>query len=352
MSITLILSAIAVLLQLQFMSTKDLGFDQSNVVTIENIGTLGNNKEGLRQQLNKLSQVSNSTFVSPTPAGQGVMIYTYRTPGMQEDITLNTMITDEKFLETLDVRLIKGRNFDSQIDTDSTAAIVNETALQELMLPENPIGNEINKGLKVIGVVKDFHFQSPSQKIAPLVMIFRPQAGSLSIKLTGNVNSFLTSLQSEWAKLSPDEPIKYSFLDQNFEILLTKERTFAKIIAFFTGLAIFISCLGLFGLSVFTAEQRTKEIGIRKVCGASLTSIIILLNKNFSILIGISIIISIPLSAYIIHQWLLGFAYQVTVQPWVYGVGAISALLLAWITVGFNSYKAALTDPAKTLKNE
>ena len=183
-------------------------------------------------------------------------------------------------------------------------------------------------------------------------MIFRPQAGSLSIKLTGNVNSFLTSLQSEWAKLSPDEPIKYSFLDQNFEILLTKERTFAKIIAFFTGLAIFISCLGLFGLSVFTAEQRTKEIGIRKVCGASLTSIIILLNKNFSILIGISIIISIPLSAYIIHQWLLGFAYQVTVQPWVYGVGAISALLLAWITVGFNSYKAALTDPAKTLKNE
>ncbi len=350
MSITLILCAIVVLQQLQYLGTKDLGFDQENVINIENINDLGS--EAFRQKLNEQSQVANSSFIFPAPGSQGIVIYTYRTKDMQEDVTLNTMMVDDKAINTLGFRLLEGRTFDPLRDTDSTAAILNETAVRDFGLEGEAIGAEINKGLKVIGVVSDFHFHSTGEKIAPVVMIFKPKGYSISYKLSGNINEFIEQARMEWAKFSPEEPLQYSFIDQNFEKLLEKEKIFAKTITFFTALAIFISCLGLYGLSVFTAEQRTKEIGIRKVCGASAQSIVILLNKNFTKLILISIVLSIPTSIYIIGQWLSNFAYQIELNPLVYIGGSLSALMLAWITVGFNSYAASMSDPVKTLKSE
>ena len=206
--------------------------------------------------------------------------------------------------------MLKGRNFNKDLASDSSSVILNESAVKALGL-EEPIGAKLNDNLTVIGVVHDFHWESLRNPIAPAAIQLGKNYYQLGFRLSGdNTQAFIKAMETRWKQLVPDEPIQYHFLDDNFGELLTKEKIFGKAIGFFTGLAIFISCLGLYGLSAFTAEQRTKEIGIRKVLGATTTAIVIMLNKKFTRLVIIAMCIAVPTSVYLMVQWLQGFAYR------------------------------------------
>jgi putative ABC transport system permease protein len=235
----------------------------------------------------------------------------------------------------------------------SSVAILNEAAVRDLML-DHPIGEKINQKPEtiVIGVVKDFHFKSIHEQIEPLVMVYRPKGSYLTLKLTGNPQPIIDMAQENWIALVPDEPFKYYFVDDAFEQLLKKDKIFAAVISYFCVLTIVISCLGLLGLSLFAAEQRTKEIGIRKVMGASVKSILVLLNNRFTKLIILAIILSIPLSWYVANQWLSRFIYRIYFYWDAFAVTALLMTVLAWIAITTSSWRIVSKNPVETLKCE
>jgi putative ABC transport system permease protein len=291
------------------------------------------------------------------PGSKRILTFaTYHTDRLENELTINTYFGDHAYVDILGMRLIKGRTFDRDLASDSSALVLNEAAADALGISENPIGALVNKKSKVIGVVSDFHWESLRSEIAPtIIALTAPEYknSQLAFKLQPKaVNSFLTAAEARWKLFNPDEDFRYHFLDDNFGELLAKEATFASSINIFTGLAILISCLGLFGLSAFTAEQRTREIGIRKVLGATVASIVILLNRKFTLLVAIAVVVSIPLSVYIANQWLSNFAYRVELNALMFGIAVASALLLAWITVSYHSIRASSVNPAETLKYE
>lgn len=351
-SVCLVAFILIILKQLHYLHNKDLGFDKENLMVISNMDVLRGNKAAFRNELAQLQQVKSVCFTSNAPAGNAFWVSTYQTKEMQESLSLNTMPGDENMLETFGMKLIVGRNFDLRSDTDSTAAILNESAVKELGLNDDPIGVEINRGLKVIGVVSDFHFKGVQNKIEPLVIRYQKEGFQLALKLSGNINNFIEQAEASWKKFSPDEPFQYSFVDENFARLLKKERTFSKIIAFFSILAIIISCMGLLGLSMFMAAQRTKEIGIRKVLGASVQSVLFLLNKSYTRIILISMVIAVPVTVYLAEQWLSNFAYHITTGWDVFAITLVVVTLLTWLTVGGSSLSTALKNPVETLRYE
>jgi putative ABC transport system permease protein len=251
------------------------------------------------------------------------------------------------------MRLIKGRSFDKNLASDTASVILNEAAVKTLDLGDEPIGAIVNEKQHVIGVVSDFHWESLRNEIAPVAILLNNNKTELGFKLESQaIPSFLKAAETKWKQLVPDEPFQYHFLDDNFGELLKKEAVFGKAINFFTLLAIFISCLGLYGLSAFTAEQRTKEIGIRKVMGATASNIILMLNKKFTLLVLMAIFISLPLSIYITQQWLEGFAYRAQPGVGIFLFSILSSLIIAWMTVSYHSFKASVINPSETLKYE
>jgi len=336
------------------MQTKDLGFDQQNEVTIDNASVLGPSAESFKNELSREAGVVNSCFHGGEPGSKRILaFYTYQTPSMENAITINTYFGDADYVSLMGYHLIKGRTFSKDLASDTAGVILNEAAVRTLGLGDQPIGALVNKSQRVIGVVSDFHWESLRNSIAPTAIIQSKEKWQIGFRLSGNsIPGFLKKAEGLWNKIVPEEPFQYHFLDTNFGELLEKERVFGKAITFFTLLAIFISCLGLYGLAAFTAEQRTKEIGIRKVLGASAANIVILLNKNFTRLVLISIGIAVPAAFFTVSLWLEGFAYRTPVAIWVFAASVISALLIAWLTVSYHSLKAALIDPAKTIKYE
>ncbi|GHN03227.1 ABC transporter permease [Cytophagales bacterium WSM2-2] len=353
-SILLITCAIVVQSQLQFMSKKDLGFDQNNVLTIDRIDLLKTKASTFRDELMRQQGVSRSSFHMGQPGSKRIMsFYTFQTPKMDHPVSISTYFGDDEYLPLSGMRLIKGRNLNKDLASDSSSVILNEAAVKALDLGSDPIGATVNDKQKIIGVVSDFHWESLRNTIAPLAIVLGKEKSELSFKLDpSTTSSFLKTAELKWKEMVPNEPFQYHFLDSNFGELVEKEAVFGKAVGFFTLLAIFISCLGLYGLSAFTAEQRTKEIGIRKVMGASSSTIVLMLNKQFAILVGIALLISIPLSVFIAQQWLNEFAYRIPLGIPVFVIAAVSSLAIAWLTVSYHSVKAALTNPADSLKYE
>jgi len=351
-AIGLIASSMIVFQQLKYMQEKDKGFEMEGVLVIENAGKLGPQAEAFRQEAGQQSQVESTAFSGRIPTDGSVWMYTYQTPEMEEALTIQTFPVDADVLPTLGMRLLKGRNFSKEIASDSTAAILNEAAVRALGL-EDPIGAEINEGQRVIGVVHDFNFQSLKHQVEPVAMTYAPAGGRLALKLRGrDMAGFLAALQDTWQRFSADEPIRYFFLDDNFAQLAASERTLSRAIAAFTLLALLIACLGLFGLAAFTAEQRTKEIGIRKILGASVANLVGLLSKDFLKLVALALFIALPLAWYAMHRWLQNFAYRIDIEWWVLALAAVLALLVAFLTVSVQSMRAAMANPVEALRSE
>jgi putative ABC transport system permease protein len=353
-SLCLMMCAAVIIRQMDFMKTKDLGFDQQNVITIDNLHQLAEHTDAFRNQLTKLTGVSVTSLHSGEPGNQSVITSNgYRSKEMQEDVMINTYPGDEQFIPLMGFHLLSGRIFNKELASDSSAVILNEAAAKLLELKE-PVGTVLENNIKVIGVVKDFHWQSLRQEIAPTAFLLgRNNYHQLSIRLDNAAASkILEEAEAEWKTLVPDEPLRYHFLDDNFGQMLENEKVLGKAVVFFTVLAIFISCLGLYGLSAYTTEQRNKEIGIRKVLGASSSHIVLMLNRKFTLLVVISALIATPMAIYFMNKWMQGFAYRTELQVWIFASAILCALLIALFTVSFHSIKASMTNPVETLKYE
>ena len=352
-SIVLIICSILVYQQLQHLKKVDLGFDRENVLVINNIDALGGSKEAFKEKLAQHSAVKTVSFNKRVPAGSSVWLYSFQSEAMDQDEGFQTFIGDENYLDAMGFRLLEGRNFNRDIASDSTAVILTKSAARDLLLGDKVLGAELGAGYHVVGVVSDFTYQGFDAKPDPVVILYNPEGYRLSVRLTGNQTSeFISYMNTQWQLLTPDKPVNYAFVDDNFESLMVKERTLGKTISFFTSIAILISCLGLFGLAAFTTEQRQKEIGIRKVLGASVKSVVMLLNKKFFQLVLVAVIISMPLAWYLMKLWLQNFEYKMEVNYLVFIISGAIALFVAWITVSYLSITAASANPVDTLKDE
>lgn len=358
-SIVMIIGTTIVYDQLQLLRNADKGFDTEQIVTL-NIGD-----PGLQQSVavlkNKLEQ--NPAITATTRAG-GMPGRTFGRRGVvpegasQEDTWIVSVLTfDESYVELMGMEIVDGRMFDRDIQTDQQQAIlINEAMAKELAWDE-PVGKQIGFGQNqrtIIGVVKDFHFASMRFKIEPLAMFFNPNGGgNLAIKFNAdNVAETMGFVQETWNEIYPNSPIEYRFFDEEFGQQYVSDERFGRLVFSFTWLAIFIACLGLFGLSAFTAEQKTKEIGVRKVLGASISGIVVLLSKQFTRLIIVAMVLASPLAYFMMDAWLNDFAYRIDINWWWFLISAVAALVIALLTVTFQSVKAALINPAKSLRCE
>ena len=359
-SIFLIIGTLVIYNQLHYIQNKDLGFNRSQVLTINSVNTL-DNPQILKQEIKQLPGVINATLTSYLPVAG------YRTIGFVSADQKNSQSTqlwkvDEDYLNTMSMELKKGRGFSAQFKTDSTAVIINETAAKILGYTNDPINKpllkwvekDVKKNYTIIGVVKDFNFSSLRDNVEPLVMVMENDwLARLSVRVnTRNLPALLAQIESKWKTVAPHEQFEYSFMDADFDTLYRTEQRMGNLFIAFTALAIIIACLGLFSLAAYAAEQRNKEIGIRKVLGAGVSTLVAMLSKDFIKLVFISIIIATPLAWLVMNKWLQGYAYRQNIQWWVFVVTALVTVVIAFATISFQSVKAAMTNPVESLKNE
>lgn len=358
-AIFLLISTFAVFKQMSYVQDTNLGFNQESIIYFAPPTELYNRKEAFRQNLLQHSAIQSATFSNGTP-GMSNSTWGYNFPDLKiEGQTMNTMIIDFDYLKTYGLEIVEGRNISSEFSTDSSDAyLINETAVRDLML-ENPIGTTIQATDghgpgKIVGVVKDFHYRSLHKKIEPLVLRHdQNNMWCMSVKFSeGALKEGLAAVESEWKKIVPDYPFNYEFVDDTIARQYKAEQNTGVLLTSFSALAIIIACLGLLGLTAFMTEQRKKEIGVRKVLGASVASVVLLLSKDFSKLIIIAFVIVVPIAWYAVNQWLNDFAYKVEVSPLVYLGAGLSILIVAFSSMAYQSIKAAVVNPSDTLRNE
>ena len=346
--------------QLRYMKTRDLGFKKEQVVFLGLSGAVKQRFETFRQNLLRSANIRNVALAGSVPGRVGTS-RGYNWPGQQQDQdnkSFYTMFGDHQTVEALGLQLLQGRNFSGEITTDATSAyILNETAVRELGW-DDPVGKPFKvwdeEMGQVIGVVKDFNFRSLHQKIEPLVLDIKPEwSWSAAIRLAPNeVASTLSFIETQWRALEPDLPLSYRFLDEDFDRLYRSEEKLGQLFSSFAFLALFVACLGLFGLASFTAEQRTREIGIRKVLGASVAEILLLLSKEFTALVALAFVIAAPFAYLAMSTWLQNFAYHIDLGLSPFLLGGSLALAIALITVSTQALKAALANPVEALRYE
>jgi len=371
LSILLIISAIIVFNQVNYLHNKDLGFNKEQIMFFPMRGdNMFNNTEAFKNDLLKVPGVSSVSigYGFPGDAVAGDEIIVPRN-GKQVSQSATQLTVDHDYIKTLGLQIIAGRDFSKAMSTDKDHAwIINETAVKQMGFgtPQKALGQDLYwhpwgasnpdslKTGKIIGVVKDFNYKSLYDKVeTTIIQIFPGAAWKVAVKInTANMSNTINAIRNAWNKFTPDYPIEYKFLDENFEQMYTAEDKLRSLLGIFTAIAIFIGCLGLFGLAAYTAERRKKEVGIRKVLGASTESVVVLLSKDFLMLVVISLIIASPVAWILMHQWLQNFAYRVHIDSWVFVVAAIVSLSIAFITVSFQAIKAAVANPVKSLRTE
>ncbi len=364
-SVILIVGTIIVYNQLQFIQNKKLGFNKEQVLMLDNTYLLGDQVEAFKNDLLNQSQVTNATVSSymPVPSKRNnSAVVPEGVRGSNLTTSMQNWIVDYDYITTLRMNVVQGRDFSREFSTDAgEATIINQAAAKQFNW-DKPVGKTIgrvvsNQGdiklFTVIGVVEDFHFESLRETIGPLVMFLGEENARISLRVkTEDISGTVALMESKWKEFLPDQPFEYSFLDQRFNQMYENEQRIGKIFGVFAGFAIFIGCLGLFGLAAFTAEQRTKEIGIRKVLGASSPTIIRLLLKEFVLLVGAANLIAWPISYFVMRSWLQEFSYRISPGAWIFLAAGIATLFIAIITVSFQAIKAALADPIKSLRYE
>ncbi len=362
-SIVLIVSTTVVYKQLAYIQNKKLGYDKEQVMILPDTWMLGKNEDIFRQRLisdSRVASVSSSGYLPAGPSNNN-NFFVYRGDNSAQMVKTLRYDVDENYIPTLGIDILTGRNFSKDFTNDSSGAILNEAAAKALgwssKAPGNMVSTNNNEGKKisynVIGIVKDFHFRSLHERISPLVMVLSPTSGTMVVKLkTKDVAGLTAMLKKRWSDYGAEEPLAYSFLDERFNATYEAEQKTGKILGIFAGLTIFVACLGLFGLATFTAEQRTKEIGIRKVLGASVSGVVALISKDFLKLVCIAFLIASPIAWYIMNKWLQDFAYRINISAWVFVIAILLAVMITIITVSFQAIKAALANPVKSLRTE
>lgn len=271
--------------------------------------------------------------------------------------TVSQLSIGPGFGEVLQLPLKEGRWFEPGNEADQRNVILNETAVRLFHLPEPVVGQRFSfhgREGQVVGVVRDFHFQSLRNKIGPLVLFDHPKSiGNIIVKTgEGQAAEAIAAARDAWSAFNPGQPFEYHFLDETFDRLYRNEEKSAALFRVLAALAVFISCLGLFGLAVFSTERRTKEIGVRKVMGAGLAGLISLLTRDFLKLVLIALVIAVPVAWFLMSRWLQDFAYRIDIRWWVFALAGFLVLATAFLTVGFQSLKAALANPVGSLRNE
>ncbi|MEM6842794.1 MAG: ABC transporter permease [Bacteroidota bacterium] len=357
-SILLIGGSIIVYQQIDYIHAKNLGLDRENVISMRLEGDMRAKFGTVKEELLRSPGIASVTATSESPLEVGSNTHSVSWRGRDPDaqISMNILMVDFDFLETMKMKLVKGRNFDPKFGTDSFNYIINRRAL-EVMEFEEPLGEELSfwgATGTIVGVVEDFHMASLYSEISPTIIQLRPKAtGQLFLRTQpGRTQEAIARLENIARQFNPSYPFEYDFLDDTFRQTYRSEMVVGKLAGYFTGFALFIACLGLFGLAAYAAERRNKEIGIRKVLGATVTSIVTLLSEDFLKLILIGSVIAIPVAWYVMHQWLQHFAYRIEISWWIFALAGLAALLIAWFTISFQSIKAALANPVDSLRNE
>jgi putative ABC transport system permease protein len=357
-SIVLIFCTMVVYNQLSYMRNKKLGYDKNQVLVIQS-WPLGKNEALFRQQLledPRVADVTNSPYVPAGASGNNnFFVHTEEKPS--EWVKTLRYDVDDRYLSTLGIELKEGRNFSNTYGMDSLSAIINETAAATFKWKDGALGHTItnkdHKVLRIVGVVKDFHFRSMHERISPLVMVMQQNYGNLLVKAkTTDLDQLLKTIEERYKALQPELPFSFSFLDERVNNTYATEAKTGYLLGLFAGLTIFVACLGLFGLAMFTADQRTKEIGVRKVLGASVSGIASMLSKDFVKLVLLAFIIASPCAWWLMNHWLEDFAYRINIQWWIFAVAGIGAVLIALLTVSFQAIKAARANPVDSLRNE
>jgi len=357
LSIFLIIFTAVVYQQINYMQERDLGIDKHNVLVLHNTELLGNNAATLKNDIDQQTGIVKSSYT--TNSFPGINNTTvFRAGNSEQDHIMGVYFADYDHQELMRFSLKEGRYFSKDFPTDSMAILLNEAAVAEFgyghPLQEEIINHEDGKHerLKVIGVYKDFNFESLKTRVRPLAIRLGKRGNQLMIRYQDYPDKAVATAEKVWKKFAADQPFEYNFLDENFDELFRSEQRLGRVFGVFSGLAIFIACLGLFALAAFTAEQRTKEIGIRKVMGASVTTLTFLLSKEFTRLVLIAFIPAATIAWYVSDQWLQDFEYRITFDPLIMLWSGLGTIIIAWITVCYQAVKAAVSNPVDSLRYE
>ncbi len=358
-TVILLTGSVVVYKQLHYIKNKELGFDKSNLLYVPMKGEIWGKQAALKDALGASSLTSNFSVISnlPTALTTGTENVRWQGKDPSKQIIIPSLDIDQHFTAVFKTKLIAGRSFSNDFKGDSSNYVINEQAMRVMGLnPSNVIGKPLSYGDTkgtIIGVMKDFNFKPLQYTIEPLIMRHNKYGGIVMIRTeAGQVEATVKQLQKIYKQLAPSYPFTFNFLDSDLANLYTSEQQMGRIFNLFVALAIFIACLGLYSLSAFMAEQRTKEIGVRKVLGASVINIIYLLATKFTRLVIVSVVIAVPLAWLAINNWLNGFAYHIDVSWGIFMVASLVVLFIAWFTVGYESIKAALANPVKSLRAE
>jgi putative ABC transport system permease protein len=363
-SVALIIGTIVVYQQMKYIQSKDLGYDKEQLLTIPNSYTLGKNEQVFKQQILQDTRIINATTSLFKPAGPSDYNNALAYPQGNDNLVVNGVEyhVDEQYIPTLGMKMASGRNFSKNFATDSSGIILNETAAKALgwnaltAIGKTVIRQNSDKGINfpfhVIGVVKNFNFKSLHETISPLYMTLQPEGGLIFKVKTADIPGLLATMKKQWDGYNSGEPFTYSFMDDLFNKTYSTEQKTGAVLNIFSILTIIVACLGLFGLVTYTAEQRTKEIGIRKVLGASVTQVTEMLSKEFLKLVLIASLIAFPVAWWAMNQWLQGFAYRIHISWWVFVIAGLAALGIALVTVSFQAIKAATANPVTSLRSE
>ena len=364
-SVVLIAGTIIVFQQVNYMRKQKLGVNINQTLVLNGAASI---QDSLYQDIfqpfkNSVLQQPGVKSMTVSTSVMGKEIYWTSgirrlDPGNPGSVTLYHLGVDYDFIPSFEMKLVAGRNFSKDFPTDDKAAILNETAARLLGFesPQKAINGKIIRRdtLTVIGVVQNFHNEGLRKSIEPELILLRPNTrDAYSIKVgSANIASTIASIQATWNKFFPNDPFNYYFLDESFNQQYSADKQFGKVFGLFASLAIIIACFGLLGLSAYNVLQRTKEIGIRKVLGASIQNVLYILSKDFIMLVLVAFVIAIPVAWWIMHNWLLDFAYRINIQLWVFAIAGALAVLIALLTIGFQALKAAMSNPVKSLRTE
>jgi len=370
-SIILIICTLVVQRQLSFIQNKKLGFKKEQVAYIRNTYVIGDQIQAFKKELQHIPQITEATisgYLPVQPSSRNNTAFWPEGKRVQEEtIIMQNWAVDFDYMSTLGMEIIEGRAFDINQSTDSTAIVINKAAVKSFGF-ENPVGERISTfesideetgepsmiTYHVIGVMEDFHYESLRNAIGPLCLYIGRSTSRVSFRFqTGeDISTTLASVEEKWKEFAPNQPFDYSFLDESFRNMYDSEQRLSKIFSLFAGLSIFVACLGLFALASYMAEQRTKEIGIRKVMGATVSDIISLLSQDFMRLVLISILLAVPVAWWFMHQWLEGFEYRTNIQAGIFITAGLAAIIISLLTVTYQSLRAALTNPVDALRDE
>ena len=365
-SIVLIIGTVIIYKQINFIRNTNLGFNKDQVLIINSTTALGNNAEAFKNEVLKMPGVKSGTISGYLPVNSSRSDNSYSKEAVMNStnaLSMQNWVIDYDYLQTMGMNMIKGRNFSKEFGADSSAFILNETAAKVLGY-DDPIGKKIYTNFQsatstelrsytIIGVVKDFHFESLRQNIFPLGFRLGNSTNLISFKIsTTNVQPLIQEIENKWKSMASGMQFSYRFMDDAFDNMYRSEQRVGKVALSFAILVIIIACLGLFGLATYMAEQRTKEIGVRKVLGASVSNIVIMLSKDFAKLVVIASVFAIPLAWWAMHKWLQDFAYRINIGWGVFVIAGILALFIALLTVSWQAIKAALANPVTALRSE